>query len=126
MNNQQSNSVNPIQYKDLETASSVRFKSPNVNKKEMNFNSDCMFSNRSNEKIMGNNHVYHNNNDDVYKTSYNSNNSINKEIIDNFNDNNLYNKYDAKKVTDDHHITKDTLDNINTTVGTINSNFNTT
>lgn len=36
---------------EIDNPSSVRFKSPNVNKKQMNFNSDCMVSNRSNDNI---------------------------------------------------------------------------
>jgi len=61
----------------------------------MNFNSDCNVSYEN--KNIYNNPSFDKN--DVYQTSYD-------------------------KEYEDHQVTKDTMDNINTTVGTVNTNYN--
>lgn len=78
----------------------------------MDFNSEFLVSNRSNDNI---DNVYNFNEKEIYQTKYEKN--INK--------NDCYNKSDNKD-RDEHQITRDTLDNINTTVGTIYSNKNQT
>lgn len=94
-NHSNTNNIYKHNQTNLETPSSVRFKSPNVNKKQMNFNSDCNISYEKKNNF--HNHSFDNN--DVYQTSYD------QECID-------------------HQVTKDTMDNINTTVGTVSSNYN--